>query len=314
MKKPESSSSILAIGPYSDQTARLTTLEIYRRDSVVRRSIGSRKFPKRSGTATIRGRVGGFSAKSRQRLLWLLRNGPVYDHFLTLTYSGKGPRTVSESKRDLDRVVRWLRKKVGALLWKMEFGTSGIPHFHILLNGEVSQDQVCHKWSELINGPPSTHLVCLEKIRDFERVASYLCKPLLHPAHQVSPEFGSPGRWWGTSGEGAKAKPLFSAVGPEGTIAPLVRPVRKRLARKSGMQGRPRKDKGICDLRLYGGGGKEGIENAVRIAEQRGFLITELPLLVPPRKKSAKRHGGPEGTERIDHPKQGSQSSTSSKE
>jgi hypothetical protein len=96
-----------------------------------------------------RGRIRGFSAASRLRLLRLIctirPNENELFHFLTLTYSDDYAQNFELWKRDLDKFLDRLLYKFPAawVIWRMEFQTrkSGkrigelAPHFHILVGG-----------------------------------------------------------------------------------------------------------------------------------------------------------------------------------
>lgn len=93
-----------------------------------------------------RGRVTGFSAASRRRLMQLMcmwNLGEVHLSFVTLTYPGAYTSDWTIWKRDLDVFLRWLKRNVSeavGCVWRVEFQKRGAPHFHILL---ASNEKAC---------------------------------------------------------------------------------------------------------------------------------------------------------------------------
>lgn len=87
-------------------------------------------------TVSTRGRIVGWSRKSRKRMMDLLAawrtNKSMW--FVTLTYHDY-PAEPRAWKRDMDAFLKRLRRKypnVGGM-WKLEFQRRGAPHFHLLL-------------------------------------------------------------------------------------------------------------------------------------------------------------------------------------
>ena len=94
-----------------------------------------------------RGKISGFSPASRRRLLRKLAKTrcDCLPHFVTLTYPDRFPRDAQRWKRDLDALLKRLRRlfPASAGVWKLEVkerqsGDSAgaiAPHFHVLLWG-----------------------------------------------------------------------------------------------------------------------------------------------------------------------------------
>ena len=85
-----------------------------------------------------RGKIGGFSAKARGRMMELcakIRDDAVA-LFVTLTYPSDWPGDPARWKRDLDAFGKWICRfapGVGAI-WKLEPQQRGAPHFHLLVS------------------------------------------------------------------------------------------------------------------------------------------------------------------------------------
>lgn len=83
-----------------------------------------------------RGKIGGFSAKSRKRLLeWLSRlKSDVTGLFITLTYR-QNMQDYKLAKKHLDLTLRWIKRVAPgrAIFWRMEEQERGAIHFHLIV-------------------------------------------------------------------------------------------------------------------------------------------------------------------------------------
>jgi len=128
-----------------------------------------------------RGKVTGFSDKSRGRLLrYLSTCNAVYSGLLTVT-TPFDHENMEIWKKLQDGFLRWLIKNIelnkgekeSSVLWVLEFTKAGRPHLHILLNGFISKERVAYAWSnQLVSGMAnSEELVDLSpgKLADYYR-------------------------------------------------------------------------------------------------------------------------------------------------
>jgi hypothetical protein len=79
-----------------------------------------------------RSNIGIFSSASQERLSWVYFQGP-WESMITLTYHNDFPNR-KESKRQMNVVLQYLRRKNVKYLWVLEFQKRGVPHYHVWLN------------------------------------------------------------------------------------------------------------------------------------------------------------------------------------
>lgn len=89
-----------------------------------------------SGSASCRGRVVHFSAKSRKRLLEVMARmrKDLTGLFMTFTYR-RADVSNFEAKKHLDLMLRWLKYNIpdAAFIWRLEYQERGTPHFHVIV-------------------------------------------------------------------------------------------------------------------------------------------------------------------------------------
>jgi hypothetical protein len=165
--------------------------------------------PKQEGEK--RGKVAGFSAKSRNRLMRTLGEVrrdclPV---FVTLTYPFAFPDMAEHFKRDLDNIIKRLARKFPEVagVWKLEPQKRGAPHFHLLVWGASYSELlsfVPQAWYEIAGGGDENHLrwhkgelansPCVQQIESQRGVFWYASK---YMSKEVGVMFSDWGRWWG---------------------------------------------------------------------------------------------------------------------
>jgi hypothetical protein len=160
-------------------------------------------------TGQKRGKIAGFSAKSRNRLMRTLAsvkrdNLPL---FVTLTYPAEFP-SIEQAKKQLDNFLKRLARKFPAVagVWKLEPQKRGAPHFHLLIWGVGYIDLLVFApvaWYQVVKSGDPNHLKwhqgelgnapCVQQIESQKGVFWYASK-------YMSKEVGSEldwGRWWG---------------------------------------------------------------------------------------------------------------------
>jgi len=85
------------------------------------------------GEYSKRGVVKGFSEASRKRLGWVYEQGP-WVSMLTFTYHNVFPHDFKESKRHLQNLRKYLRRRGILNLWVLEWQRRGFPHYHVWLD------------------------------------------------------------------------------------------------------------------------------------------------------------------------------------
>jgi hypothetical protein len=162
-----------------------------------------------------RGKVDGFSAASRKRLLDLLAglepeqlDGFRYvGLFVTLTYAGPeadlpAPEVV---KRDLDVFLKRVRRKFPDVsgVWRFEWDSKGErdyhPHLHLILFGVAYWDKsdLRRAWNEVSGNPVGSPSTDVSGLRSWRGVIHYAAKYVGKPtASLVSPSYLT-GRVWG---------------------------------------------------------------------------------------------------------------------
>lgn len=156
-----------------------------------------------------RGRITGFSAASRRRLLASV--GSV-DHrqlpagwLVTLTYPGEWAEDPARWKRDLDAwLKRLVRQHPGCFAWwKLEPQKRGAPHFHLLLYGVGSLDRewVSRTWYEVVGSGDERHLRAGTNCQVMASQRASMAYASKYVAKVVdAPSWSWPGRWWGLVG------------------------------------------------------------------------------------------------------------------
>jgi len=142
-----------------------------------------------------RGRIEGFSAQSRKRLLRTVarvRRDADLPLFITLTYPDAFPDGLG-SKRHLQSIIKRVRRAHpdAGLIWKLEPQQRGAPHYNWLLWGvglDAMQEWMPEAWYEIAGGNDIKHLQwhegklgnrhCVDAVRDYKGVTAYAAKYL----------------------------------------------------------------------------------------------------------------------------------------
>lgn len=129
-----------------------------------------------------RGRVGGFSARSRKRLLEKLarlEHDPSSVSFVTLTYPQQFP-TPQRAKQHLRAWLKRLQVRFPdvAAVWRLELQQRGAPHFHLIIFGAswIDKRWIQKSWSEVIGWAGVPVFTRIERLRSWRGVMSYASK------------------------------------------------------------------------------------------------------------------------------------------
>lgn len=219
----------------------------YRRDIRVKKQSSPNMEEKLKGTK--RGEIKEFSQQSRLNLLHTVKNCDADFHsMITVTYPSEFPRTGPETKMDLNRLTKWLRRHFEEIqgIWFLEFQRRGAPHYHVLVSidlckfGELTvkrrsrmrghkcesyqthketEDSLSAAWYRIVGSGDQKHLRAgssWEVLEDSEAAMKYAAAHAAKP-HQkdVPEEFRNVGRFWGKVGvvrvEAGEWEPITTA-------------------------------------------------------------------------------------------------------
>lgn len=180
-----------------------------------------------------RGRIYKMSRKSVDRLMFVLRETDMpLESMIVLTFGSVFPTSGKEAKASVNRWLSWLRyhKPTTRYLWVMEFQRRGAPHFHVLLNFGVIEDDrdlYAGRWaSAALSGIVSPNSddyqelwMNIFRVHRFRKqwqnrkerdgivryMSSYLAKPY---QKKIPKDYQDVGRWWSTSKGVADIEPV----------------------------------------------------------------------------------------------------------
>jgi hypothetical protein len=158
-------------------------------------------------SCSTRGKVAGFSRKSRKRLFDLLASIP-HDVlqpgvlFVTLTYPSEFPTDHQTYKSHLRAFFKRLYRKIGRevpILWRLEFQKRGAPHFHLVVFGlrRVDLKWLSASWYEIVDSGDTSHLLAGTNVKfvlDKRAILWYVSK---YMAKEMISMVGITGRVWG---------------------------------------------------------------------------------------------------------------------
>ena len=176
-----------------------------------------------------RGTIKILSRKSTDRMKIHIRNtDPTHIRaFLTLTYPREFPCDGRKIKRDLDAMLKFLKRRgVLAGIWFLEFQSRGAPHFHAFLGAYPSGgiDAVARAWHRIVGTQDEKHYLwhagklsgrpCLEYLRVPHAASAYATKyATKQEQKQVPADFFAVGRFWGCWGD---ARPVWRYISGRG--------------------------------------------------------------------------------------------------
>lgn len=206
----------------------VATIRRLRRDVVVKKHISAEFKPNLK-----RGVIREFSHQSRYRLYLTIRNcGVRFLSMLTLTYPRAFPSNGRTVKKHLDRLITWLRRHFYGVrgIWFLEFQLRGAPHFHLLLDIDLSsygplvtrrrrkvspgapeyrtqpetENAVARQWYQIVGSGDPRHLragVSWEVLESTDAAERYAAKHAAKPHQKDVPAgYVDVGRFWGGFG------------------------------------------------------------------------------------------------------------------
>lgn len=171
---------------------------------------------KQAASEMKRGRIAGFSRKSRKRLLELVSrlNVGAAGLFLTFTYR-ENMTDHKKAKRHLDLLLRWLKRRFpeSAILWRMEYQRRGAIHFHLIAFGAdyVNLHDITAYWQRMTEDDSYPDV---ERITSRRKALNYVSKYIAKlpnadesealvdgldsvPYSEISEDGAWVGRYWG---------------------------------------------------------------------------------------------------------------------
>lgn len=164
------------------------------------------------------------SQRSLSKLAFTALNTPSnFTSMITLTYPAQYPSDGREVKKDLNKFMTYMRRKIGTFeyLWFLEFQKRGAPHFHILttLKGPTDgeRETMAEIWADAVSQTESdwrkvkavhVHTSAWEKIKSAHGAQAYALKYALKTRQKVVPEeYQNVGAFWRCS-RGARPRPI----------------------------------------------------------------------------------------------------------
>ena len=169
-----------------------------------------------------RDEIKSFSQKSRQRLRHQMRNSQHhFKQFVTLTYPKEFPTDGRVVKEHLNTLLTRMRQIFDDFhyMWVFEAQTRGAPHFHIIINTELPNEQRQDRhgsyfhsaqwsrlWSKITGNADNPkhirHGLRIDPITDgsTKKLASYMAKYYTkNEQKEFGHDFTGIGRFWGAS-------------------------------------------------------------------------------------------------------------------
>lgn len=151
-----------------------------------------------------RGKIKKFTLSSIRRLRFLLRNTIVkMEYELGLTYPKEFPTDGLLVKKHFHKLRMRLNYYEYRYIWVLEFQERGAPHFHMLIDKEITEEKLSKMWYDIVKSGDIKHLghgVHVGKIRSKERMSHYFVKYLSKQEQKSVPEeYLNVGRFWGAS-------------------------------------------------------------------------------------------------------------------
>lgn len=201
---------------------------------------GVKRFMEGNGKSKcyIRGRVSGFSAASRRRLMRFMAKlrTDCLPVFVTLTYPGEFPVDYRRWKYDLRKFAQRFSYHFpqAAFIWRLEPQKRGAPHFHLLIYGvDYTSDFAswcASSWYRVVASGDPKHLEWGSNVQPVRSqrgvrfyVGKYIAKKQVEPdstSSEVSSsgnevvDWSQVGRWWGV--RAGSNLPFSSAIGASG--------------------------------------------------------------------------------------------------
>lgn len=171
----------------------------------------ARQFRGHLSGGGVRGRVQGFSAASRRRLLRRMASVNRYaarrlPAWVTLTYPDEYPTDWRVHKAHLRALLKRLWRKYGdhAVVWRLEWQRRGAPHYHLVLwDMKVTREFqlfLSEAWYQVVGSGDKQHLAAGTNARQADSwrgLTAYLSKYLAKVSSEADDLTKCEGRIWG---------------------------------------------------------------------------------------------------------------------
>lgn len=181
-----------------------------------------------------RGRIKKFSFGSIKRLRFLLRNvADTMEYEAGLTYPNEFPNDGLLVKEHFHKLRQRLNYYGYKFIWVLEFQRRGAPHFHMLLNKEITHEELAKMWFKIVGSGDLKHLkrgVHVAPIRSKEGMAKYFATYLSKQEQKHVPlAYQNVGRFWGSSQDLLKCvvKKFYGNTEDIQALKKQLRPVRR---------------------------------------------------------------------------------------
>ena len=153
---------------------------------------------------TKRGAIKKLTITSTKRLRFLLRNvADTMEYEVGLTYPKEFPKDGLVVKQHFHKLRMRLNYRGYKHIWVLEFQKRGAPHFHLLINKYISEEELAKMWFTIVSSGDIKHLsrgVHVGFIRSKDKMASYFITYITkQDQKQVPQEYKNVGRFWGAS-------------------------------------------------------------------------------------------------------------------
>jgi len=178
-------------------------VELYMQGSLIK--VTKKRTSLNNNSEVTRGKIRGFSRKSRSRLLnrlAMINKNEGMPLFITLTYPKEFPKENEVYKADLEKFIKRLvyRFPKVAGFWRLEFQKRGAPHYHLLIWGlpfsSAIKKYISWIWFKVVGSEDEKHLKAgtqVARVRSWRGVMFYAGK---YMAKMDNIEFET-GRVWG---------------------------------------------------------------------------------------------------------------------
>jgi hypothetical protein len=153
-----------------------------------------------------RGEIQRCTPQAMRRFKFLLRNTMHGMNFeIGLTYPNEYSQCVDGLviKSHLHKIILRLNYRGYKHIWALEFQERGAPHFHMLLDKEISKKELAKMWFDVVGSGDLKHLrrgVHVAPIRSKDGMEKYFTNYLTKQDQKTVPEkYLNVGRFWGNS-------------------------------------------------------------------------------------------------------------------
>ncbi len=180
-----------------------------------------------------RGKIKGYSEKSKRRYRFLLRNTQkLWTHELEVSYPADFPMDGKKVKRDIKLLKDSLEKEYPGIAWtwRLGFQRRNAPHVHFLANMSVDYKWLAKRWYEIVGSGDPRHLkagIHVDKIKNVGKMINYMVTYMANDKETVVPEgFEYVGRFWGVK-RGIVECEEFKKIAPYGVASRKLRLFRR---------------------------------------------------------------------------------------